>query len=310
MNGRAAIMAQRQLKHLVEVAVIDKTAIVDRNQRAAHDVIEIGVGMGALQQREIGVELLLGDQHRAEALDRHVGQRVKLAEADAMPRPEDALVVGFERILPRRQHRTLRVINEIENEPARLLAVAERVQAPQSAQRSLEHAPAALGVDIVFQIAGQGRDDLDLLGGEKGREVFLAFDFENGQVAAVHDADPALAGGGHQPAEMRIEFGRAAGDIERRNPLPFEEGDDRVDRLARHFLDAVRSGCDVAMHAGLVAAITDIYLQGVEAAAGEGGKWNPVEQRSGIMHAASWHGWAGQGYPDMRRAGQIRVSDL
>jgi hypothetical protein len=36
---------------------------------------QVGVAVVVLQQADVGVELPLRDQHRAEALDRHVGER-------------------------------------------------------------------------------------------------------------------------------------------------------------------------------------------------------------------------------------------
>ena len=73
MHPLAAVVSERQVEHLVEVAVIDVAAVVDRHQVAAHDTVEIGVEVGSAQQRDVVVELAFGDQHRAEALDRHVG---------------------------------------------------------------------------------------------------------------------------------------------------------------------------------------------------------------------------------------------
>ena len=55
-------------------------------------------------------------------------------------------------------------------------------------------------------------------------------------------------------------------------------------RPRRHFLGAVRAGIDVAMHAGLVAAIADIDLQRVEPAAPERRKLDRFEQRPSIAH--------------------------
>ena len=63
---------------------------------------------------------------------------------------------------------------------------------------------------------------------------------------------------------MRVELRRAAGDVERRDAPPRQEREHEVDDLARHLLGAVRAGIDVAVHAGLVAAIADIDLQGIE----------------------------------------------
>ncbi len=52
----------------------------------------------------------------------------------------------------------------------------------------------------------------------------------------------------------------------------------------RHLLGAVRAGIDVAMHAGLVAAIADIDLQRVERPAPERRKRDLLEQRPSVAH--------------------------
>ncbi len=90
----------------------------------------------------------------------------------------------------------------------------------------------------------------------------------------------------HQPAEMRIELGRAAGDVERRDAPALEQREHEVDR-SRPPSPRCGSGpaFDVAMHAGLVAAIADIDLQRVEPAAADRRERDRFEQRPGVSHA-------------------------
>ncbi|GIK80466.1 MAG: hypothetical protein BroJett024_15710 [Alphaproteobacteria bacterium] len=66
----------------------------------------------------------------------------------------------------------------------------------------------------------------------------------------------------------------------------------------------------MAMHARLVAAIADIHLQGIEAAAGKGGKRDIVEQRPRVMHGGKLARVRRFGQSLIRRTAQIRVSDL
>src|SRR5947208_3050972 len=68
----SGVMQLRQVEPLVDVAVIDKAASDDRDQIAAYDGAEIGVGMGEAQRVELTLELALDHPQRAEALDRHV----------------------------------------------------------------------------------------------------------------------------------------------------------------------------------------------------------------------------------------------
>ena len=103
---------QRQIEHLVEVAVIEVAAPVDRDEAAAHHAVEVVVAMGLAQQAHVAVELALRDQGRAEPLDRHVGKREQAVEFDSEFAAELAPVVGFERLLRRRQRRALRVVDE------------------------------------------------------------------------------------------------------------------------------------------------------------------------------------------------------
>src|SRR5262249_246086 len=156
----------------------------------------------------------------------------------------------------------------------------------QAANGRFEHALAALAVDILFEVAGKRSDDLDPLAREEFGEVLLAGDFEHGEIAAIHHAHTHGARRAHQSAEVRVEFRRAAGDVEGTQAPSRKESEHRVDHLARHFLAAVWAGTDVAVHAGLVAAIADIDLERVEAAALNRRKGNLLKPRPGIAHRA------------------------
>ena len=87
--------------------------------------------------------------------------------------------------------------------PELVAPVAERVEPLQPADRAVVHALAALLVDIVLQIAGHRRDDLDLIVREEFGQIFLARLLLNGEVAAVHHLHAHVARGGDEAAEMR-----------------------------------------------------------------------------------------------------------
>src|SRR3974390_31348 len=94
----------------------------------------------------------------------------------------------------------------------------------------------------------------------------------------------ALSRCAHEAAEMRIELRRAAGDVERVDLPSHEHVEHEVDCIALHFLGAVRSRIDVAMHAGLVAAIADIDLQRLKVCAPYGEKGDALEKGQRIAH--------------------------
>src|SRR5262245_15637136 len=118
----------RQVEHLVEVAVVDVTAPVNRNQGAAHDVVEVGIEMSILEETEIAVEFACGDECRAKALNWHVGQNKELVENDVVLLAQYPLVIGLQRGLRGRERGALWVVNEVERK-ARIAPIAERIEA-------------------------------------------------------------------------------------------------------------------------------------------------------------------------------------
>ena len=61
--------------------------------------------------------------------------------------------------------------------------------------------------------------------------------------------------------ELRVQLRSATGDVDRGNRAPLEESQARVQDFRRHDLGPIRAGVDVAMMAGLVAALADVELQ-------------------------------------------------
>src|SRR5262249_52913724 len=184
----ARVVFERQIEHLIKTAVENIPPPIDRNQVSAHHVVEIGIEVRALQQSEVAIELAVGNKDRAETLDRHVGERIELVENNAVALVEHAFVVVFERLLRRRQRRSLGIVDEIEHEPGLRAPIAQPVQDFQAADGRFEHALAALAVDILFEVAGKRSDDLDPLAREEFGEVLLPGDFEDGEIAAIYHA--------------------------------------------------------------------------------------------------------------------------
>src|SRR5258705_13833194 len=113
VHALACIMPERQIKHLIEVAVVDEASPIHRNQISAHDVLEIGVNMRTLQQIEVTIELTVGDKRCTEPLDGHVGQRIEAIEDNAIALAEHAPVIFLERALWRGERRSLWVIEKV-----------------------------------------------------------------------------------------------------------------------------------------------------------------------------------------------------
>src|SRR6267142_2364045 len=282
-----ATAAERHAEHLVEVAVVHESLPVDGNQRAAHHALEVLVAVGGVQQRHVLVEGSLRHQRRAEALDRHVGERVEAVEAHTVALAELALVVRLELVLGRRQRGTLRVVDQVQREP---VAVAEPVQLAQRGDAALVDPRPALAIDQLERVARQRGDDLDPLARQELGQITLPGLLQDGEVAAVDDllAQPPRAR--HETAELRMQLRGAARDVERRDAR--QEGDHVLDHLRRHHLGARRAGVDVAVHATLVAAVADVDLQRLQPLAAQGREAVLPQQRERRMHQSRCGGGA------------------
>src|ERR1700747_872908 len=100
---------RRKIEHLIEIAIVEKSAPVDGNQVSTHDPIEILFTMRPAQQAHIAIKLALRYQDRPEALNWHVGERVEMIELDPVLLAENAFVIGFKLGLSGRQRSPLRI---------------------------------------------------------------------------------------------------------------------------------------------------------------------------------------------------------
>jgi len=116
------------------------------------------------------------------------------------------------------------------------------------------------------------------------RESFLSGLLEDGEVAPVDDVSAERAGTRDEAAELRMQLGRAAGDVERLGARTLEKHEHVLHDGRRHHLGALRPGIDVAMHAALVAAVAEVDLQRLEALAPQGRKAVAREQRQRGVH--------------------------
>ena len=121
---------------------------------------------------------------------------------------------------------------------------------------------AALRVDVLRAVARQARDDLDAVGGEERGQVLLCRLQEHRQVAAIDHAPAEPPRVRHEAAEARLQLGCAAGDVDERDRrLPLEQRHDALGDRRGHHLGALRARVDVAVMAGLVAALADVHLE-------------------------------------------------
>jgi hypothetical protein len=97
------------------------------------------------------VELALGGDHRAEALDRHVGKREQVIEFDAETVSGHTPVI-FAKGGPAG---AVGIAHEIEDEPGFLVTITQRIKTAQPSDRTFERPLMALPVHVFFQAARQ-----------------------------------------------------------------------------------------------------------------------------------------------------------
>src|SRR5262245_61443167 len=93
-------------------------------------------------------------------------------ERDAVAGRQLAAIGRFELLLSRRERGTQRVVDQVQGQRAVWTAITKCVESPQCVDRSLENALPALGVYVLFEIAGKRGDDFDLMPREELSQVF------------------------------------------------------------------------------------------------------------------------------------------
>lgn len=113
VNWRA--IADFQVEHLVEVAIIQVAVPTDGERISAHHAF----GGGRIEQRDefrhIRFIISRHQQIIQEATNWHVGNRVEMIEHNAVVLEEFAFVIFLERTLIWRQKRTNRIVDEVKH---------------------------------------------------------------------------------------------------------------------------------------------------------------------------------------------------
>src|SRR5262245_15623548 len=182
------VPAERQLQHLVEVAVVETSVVADADERPTHETVHRRGIEVVHEERHVALRRAPPGQLLREPVDRHVRDRQQAVEGDTEAVRQLAAVVGLELLLWRRQVRAHGIVDQVEPERRSRRPVAEAVQQAQDADAALEHSRPALRVDVLRAVARQARDDLDAVRNQERGQVLVSGLEQHRQVAAVDDA--------------------------------------------------------------------------------------------------------------------------
>lgn len=87
---------------------------------------------------------------------------------------------------------------------------------------------------------------------------------KDGEIAAIHHLHTRGPCGFHQVTKTGIHFRRATGDIEQRKRPFLQHLQHQIDGCPIHQLSALGAGIHMTVGAGLMAKVTQIYLQGTQ----------------------------------------------
>mmetsp|Transcript_9090 Transcript_9090/g.22419 ORF Transcript_9090/g.22419 Transcript_9090/m.22419 type:complete len:422 (-) Transcript_9090:156-1421(-) len=265
-----ALPASVRLEHrdselLVEVAIEDLPVPPNRHQVRAHQPGYRGHVEVAHEQLHVLLEFAAAVEEVSEALDRHVREREERREHDPEVLRQLGAVLSLEGCLLGRQERPQRVVHQVEGEAGARDAVAQLVELEEAVDGLVEDAAAALGVDVLFGVAREGRHDPNLVFSKEGSEVLLARLGEHREVAAVDHLlaqPPALF---DKVPELIVQLGSAARDVEGvHRGARLHQLYAPLRHLGAHHLFALRGALHVAVVARLVAIQPDVELQDLD----------------------------------------------
>jgi hypothetical protein len=105
------------------------------------------------------------------------------------------------------------IVNQVKGQ-ARIRPVTQVVQPPDGCYTFLIDSLSPLGTNIFLEVTRKRSGQLNLMVPEELRHISHAWLLKYGKVCTHLHWVPASAKGGHKPGEMRIEFGRAAGQVD------------------------------------------------------------------------------------------------
>lgn len=258
-----------EVEHLVEVAVVDLAAVADAEGIAAHKAAK-GIGVEVVGEKfEVGVKFAASAEVFGEAGDGLICDREEAREFYGVVSGKGFAVIGFKIGLRGGKGCAEWIIDEVEGKFA-LATIAESIELAKGPDAFLVNAGATLAGDVLWEVAREGGDDLNMVIGEEAREIFEAGFFEYGEVVTVDNAGADGPGGLDEEAEVLAEFGRPAGDVHRGGAVKGDPVGDSLGSFRREHFRAPGTGINVAMAAGLIAFAADVNLEGLESVAAKG----------------------------------------
>ena len=179
-----------QAELLIEITVVEMALPIHTDQLTAHHSPQIVRVVRILKKGLITLQIATAFQLLGETLDGHVRQREQTIETDSQP-AQDLLVIRLQGLLGRRQHRTQRVVDEIQLPVWITRSIAQGIELAQSADAALKHAIAPLLVNVLGAVTGQGGGDANALLRQEFSQIVLAGFAEDREIAAVNHGGAA-----------------------------------------------------------------------------------------------------------------------
>mmetsp|Transcript_11546 Transcript_11546/g.29229 ORF Transcript_11546/g.29229 Transcript_11546/m.29229 type:complete len:235 (-) Transcript_11546:946-1650(-) len=214
-------------KLLVEIAIVNLSVPTHVDRVEAHEFLHgIRIEIPHQQVHILG-KFSTAMQKVGKPLDGHVGDCEELIKENTKVLGQLLLVLNLKLFLWGRQKGSQRVVDQIELETGGIAAllfivtvssIPRIIQCQEGGDGSLKDATSSLGVDVFCRIAGETRNDVDVVLLQKFDQILLSWLLQNREVATVND-DQILAtncpGRADQVTKVVIELGGSPSYVQR-----------------------------------------------------------------------------------------------
>ena len=266
MRAQPTRQVEPHIELLVEIAIVQIPVPGYRQRIAAHQSRNGRRIEGLHDPVHILLHKTLIRQPFQVTRHRHIVERNQAIERDPVIPRQRLLPFPFERLLAGRKKRPDRIRHQ-RQPPVRIpLAVSHFAFSFRIAAMLLGIGPLSpLGIRARLPVMRQRTYDFHPPLGHPLRQIGKAARHQNGQVTPVDDMLSSPDALIHQIPEMRIQFRRAARQIDRVGAGQVNGPETGVHRLPVHvLLRSVRPRIDMAMPAGHVAQFAHIDLENVQ----------------------------------------------
>ena len=265
MRTQPARQIEPHIELLVEIAIVQIPVPGYRQRIAAHQSRNGRRIEGLHDPVHILLHKALIRQPFEVARHRHVVERNQAIERDPVIPRQRLLPFPFERLLAGRKKRPDRIRHQGQLPVRMALAVSHCIQVPDRSNASSIGPLSPLGVRTRLPVMRQRTYDFHPPLGHPFRQIGKAARHQNGQVTPVDDVLSSPDALVHEVPEMRIQFRRAARQIDRVRTGQVNGPETVVHGLPLHvLLRSVGPRIDMAMPAGHVAQFAHIDLENVQ----------------------------------------------